>query len=65
MTEERIQAALAHYEAQLRAWTDDHQDAQDAYEFEESFVRFTREAARHTFEQMTAPEQTSRNYQKK
>ena len=65
MTEENIQAALAHYEAQLRQWQENQQGQSDAYEFEKSFAEFAREAARKTFELVVEPERKGRNHQKK
>lgn len=65
MTEENIQAALAHYEAQLRRWQESQHDQSDAYAFEKSFSEFAQEAARKTFELVVEPERTSRNHQKK
>jgi len=64
MTEENIQAALAHYEAQLRQWQES-QHQSDAYEFEKSFVEFAQEAARKTFELAVEPERKGRNHKKK
>lgn len=65
MTEKNIQAALAHYEAQLRQWQASQQHQSDAYEFEKSFAEFAQEAARRTFELVVEPEGKSRNHQKK
>ena len=65
MTEENIQAALAHYETQLRQWQESQQDQTDAYDFEKSFAEFAQEAARKTFELVVEPERIGRNHQKK
>lgn len=65
MTEENIQAALAHYEAQLRQWQESQQGQTDAYAFEKSFAEFAQEAARKTFELAVEPERKGRNHQKK
>jgi len=65
MTEENIQAALAHYEAQLRRWQESQQHQSDAYEFEKSFAEFAQEAARKTFELAVEPKRTGRNHKKK
>lgn len=65
MTEENIQAALAHYEAQLRRWQESQRDQSDAYAFEKSFAEFAQETARKSFELAVEPERTSRNHQKK
>ena len=65
MTEENIQAALAHYEAQLRQWQESQRDQTNAYDFEKSFAEFAQEAARKTFELVVEPERKGRNHQKK
>ena len=65
MTEENIQVALAHYEAQLRQWQESQQGQSDAYDFEKSFAEFAQEAARKTFELVVEPERKGRNHQKK
>ena len=65
MTEENIQAALAHYEAQLRQWQQSQQGQTDAYDFEKSFAEFAQQAARKTFELAVESERTGRNHQKK
>ncbi len=65
MTEENIQAALTHYEAQLRQWQQSQQDQSDAYDFEKSFAAFAQEAARKTFELAVEPQRNGRNHQKK
>ena len=65
MTEENIQAALTHYEAQLRQWQENQQGQTDAYVFEKSFAEFAQEAARKTFELVVEPERKGRNHQKK
>lgn len=65
MTEENIQTALAHYEAQLRRWQESQQHQSDAYAFEKSFSEFAQEAARKTFALAVESERKSRNHQKK
>lgn len=65
MTEENIQAALAHYEAQLRQWQASQQGQNDAYAFEKSFAEFAQQAARKTFELVVEPARKGRNHQKK
>ena len=65
MTEENIQAALAHFETQLRQWQQSQLDQHDAYEFEKSFAEFAQEAARKTFALAVESERKGRNHQKK
>ncbi len=65
MTEENIQAALTHFETQLRQWQESQHDQSDAYDFEKSFAEFAQEATRKTFELAVEPQRTGRNHQKK
>ena len=65
MTEENIQAALTHFETQLRQWQESQHHQSDAYDFEKSFAEFAQEAARKTFELAVESQRTGRNHQKK
>ena len=65
MTEENIQAALTHFETQLRQWQESQHHQSDAYDFEKSFAEFAQEAACKTFELAVEPQRTGRNHQKK
>ncbi len=65
MTEENIQAALTHFETQLRQWQESQHHQSDAYDFEKSFAEFAQEAAHKTFELAVEPQRTGRNHQKK
>ena len=65
MTEENIQAALTHFETQLRQWQESQHHQRDAYDFEKSFAAFAQEAARKTFELAVEPQRNGRNHQKK
>lgn len=65
MTEANIQAALTHFEADLRSWLVSQHAQTDAYAFEESFAAFVQATARKTFELAVEPGRKGRNHQKK
>jgi hypothetical protein len=48
MTEEQIKKAAAVYETKLREWAKSQEGQQDGYEYEKSFVEFTRASAQET-----------------
>ena len=50
MTEQQIQQATARYEAKLRVWLATQEGEEDGYEYEKSFLEFSRKAAQETLQ---------------
>ena len=50
MTEKQIKESAAAYEAKLRAWAKSQEGQEDGYEYEKSFVAFTREAGQEVLQ---------------
>jgi len=65
MTEQQIQQATAQYEAKLRVWLSAQEGQQEGYEYEKSFLEFSRQAAQETLQIVMGKLPESKNNKKK
>jgi hypothetical protein len=65
MSESQIKEATAHYEQALRQWVQSQSGQTDAYEYEKSFVSFSRSTAQHTLQSAVGELPVNKNAKKK
>lgn len=65
MKESQIKQAVSNYEQELRSWVDSQANQQDGYEYEKSFVDFSRRTAQSTLQSAMGALPSNKNRKKK